>query len=233
MSSNSWGKIIDKFSDEDIKKGLTSFVNPFSMLVLEKNIKIAEGIDHWFMDGISLVNKINKAFGTKWERASFDDTSLAPKVFEFSKKNNLKIAIIGTMEAYISKAVSNIEKKFSVKVSYSRNGYFTTPEEKDEALNYIINNNIEVVVVGMGTPYQEQFLIELKNRNWNGYGFTCGGYLHQMAKSDNYYPAFFDKMNIRWVYRIIDEPKLLKRYAFYYPLFFLKLNKFIKQVNHN
>src|SRR5690606_30002301 len=163
-----------------------------------------------------------KLFYQNYERVSFDNTSIAPLVFRFVKDNNLKLAIIDTKEQHIRKAIRNVENNFSVKVSFFRNGYFGSPKEKSDCILSIIDKEIDVVVVGMGTPYQEGFLIELKNKGWNGYGFTCGGYLHQIAKNEKYYPPFFDRYNIRWLYRIIDEPKLIRRYGIYYPLFFIR-----------
>lgn len=207
-------------------RGLTSFINPYSMLVLKDHPDLAEGIDFWYADGISLVNSINKKLDKNIERYSFDDTSLAPVIFGFAKKNGLKVAIVGTKEEFIHDAVSNIISKYKVFVPYYRNGYFFDEKDRNVCFDKIKISEIDIVVCGMGTPYQEKFLIDLKNSGWDGYGFTCGGYLHQMAKKEDYYPEFFDKYNIRWVYRIMDEPKLFRRYFVDYPKFFFKFSLF-------
>jgi N-acetylglucosaminyldiphosphoundecaprenol N-acetyl-beta-D-mannosaminyltransferase len=220
MGLSSWKIIINKLNSFSLEKGITSFVNPYSMLVLKEHLDIAEEIDYWYVDGISLVNRINSDFNTNIDRFSFDETSLAPIVFKFAKDKGLKIAIIGTEEKYISIAVKNIESRHSINVNYYRNGFFTSTEEREECFAKVIKDKIDLVVCGMGTPYQENFLIQLKRKGWNGYGFTCGGYLHQIAKKENYYPSFFNKLNLRWLYRIIDEPKLVKRYFIDYPRFF-------------
>jgi exopolysaccharide biosynthesis WecB/TagA/CpsF family protein len=80
--------------------------------------------------------------------------------------------------------------------------------------------NPDIVVCGMGTPLQEQFLVDLQDTGWNGIGYTCGGFLHQTAGDIQYYPKWVDKYNLRWVYRIYDEPVLFKRYFGDYPKFF-------------
>ncbi|MEN2400550.1 WecB/TagA/CpsF family glycosyltransferase [Flavobacterium sp. MC2016-06] len=232
MEYKSWKIIIQKITNFEIKKGLTTFVNPYSMLLLKERNDIAEEIDHWYVDGISLVNKLNKYYKLKNNRFSFDDTSLAPIIFNHSRINNLSIAIIGTKEEYINKAVNAIEGKYNVKIAYARNGYFKD-YEKEDCINLLVKEKLDVVICGMGAPYQEIFLIDLKNAGWSGYGYTCGGYLHQIAKKKNYYPTFFDKLNIRWIYRIIDEPKLFQRYLIDYPDFFLKFHKFRKIYKSN
>ncbi len=228
MNNKSWNTIHSKLSlDFDLKKGITSFVNPYSMLLLEKQDATVNRVDYWHIDGSSLVNIFNWTLKKKFKRFSFDDTSLAPIVFAFAKENGLKIAIIGTKEEFIGTAVANIEKKHAIKVSYYRNGYFNTDTERTGCYNQIIDNKIDIVICGMGTPYQEEFLIGLTDSGWNGYAFTCGGYLHQTAQKADYYPPLFDKLNIRWIYRIIDEPKLFKRYFVLYPVFLVKFLFFI------
>lgn len=216
---DAWDIILSKIAKFKIKRGITSFVNPYSMLLLEQEKYIAEKVDYWYVDGTSLIIILKLFFKKKCTRQSFDETSIAPSVFHFAKENQLKIAIVGTKEEYIKNAVNNIEDKHDINVTYYRNGYFNSEEELNECYKIILSKEIDIVICGMGTPYQEQFLIGLVNKGWEGYGFTCGGFLHQSEKKANYYPNFFNKLNLRWVYRIIDEPKLIKRYTMYYSIF--------------
>lgn len=228
MHKKVWSTMFAKLHSFKFNKGLTSFINPYSLLVLKDHPELADGIDYWYADGISLVNVINKNLNKEIERYSFDDTSLAPIVFDFARTNSLRIAVIGTKEEFIHDAVANIKNKYNVDIAYHRNGYFSSETDRNTCFKEIKNNNIDIVICGMGTPHQEKFLIDLIKADWNGYGFTCGGYLHQMAKKEDYYPEFFNKHNIRWVYRIIDEPKLIRRYCIDYPTFFFKFSIFTK-----
>lgn len=217
--TNSWDNIINKLSAFSIAEGITSFVNPYSMLLLKNKPQVTAGVDHWYVDGISLVKLVQSVFKKPLERYSFDDTSAAPVIFSFVKEHNVPLAIIGTQKEFIADSVKTIEEKFGIRVTYYRHGFFANKEEIQQTIQEIIAKDIKVVVCGMGTPRQENFLLQLKDAGWKGYGYTCGGYLHQIAKKENYYPHFFDKYNIRWIYRIYDEPKLLKRYFIKYPQF--------------
>ena len=85
----------------------------------------------------------------------------------------------------------------------------------------------------MGAGKQEKFLLKLVNLGWGGLGFTSGGFFHQSAKRYNYYHAWIDQLNLRWLYRILNEPKLLWRYSvdylrfvfvFFYDLLVYKAN---------
>jgi len=219
----SWKVILSKTQKQHaINKGLTSFINPFSLLLLNRVSFKVEKINYWYIDGISLVYVVNFLFGKKLTRNSFDDTSIAPYVFKHAKDYNLRVALIGTEKHYIKNAVDVIELKYKIKVTYFRDGFIKSEQEKNDTFNEIMEKGIDVVICGMGTPRQEKFLIDLLDYGWNGYGYTCGGFFHQIAKKADYYPNWIDNYNIRWVYRIYDEPKLFKRYFVQYPIFFLK-----------
>lgn len=100
-----------------------------------------------------------------------------------------------------------------------RNGFFSSGEERQAAIQRILELNPDYLIVGMGTPLQEKFLVEVKEMGWRGIGFTCGGFIHQTAKGLNYYPRWMDWLHLRWLFRIWDEPKLLSRYLLQYPRF--------------
>ena len=92
-------------------------------------------------------------------------------------------------------------------------------DDSIKAIEIILALKPSIVVVGMGTPRQEQFLVDLKEAGYNGTGYTCGGFFHQTAGKMDYYPNWADKFHLRWLYRIIDEPKLFKRYTVDYSWF--------------
>ncbi|EMR02576.1 WecB/TagA/CpsF family glycosyltransferase [Cesiribacter andamanensis] len=219
--NHTWEEAFRKVQNFSITPGLNSFINPFSLLKLGDTDGVVQKIDHLYVDGISLVKFMQYFLGRKIERYSFDDSSIAPQVFRFVKEQNLPLAIIGTSQEKLEKSVAILEKRYGFRVAYYRNGFFENRQQRREVLEHIRHLGCQVVVCGMGTPLQEQVLIELSELGWRGYGYTCGGYLHQLATKEKYYPPFFDKLNIRWVYRIWDEPKLFHRYFVLYPTFAL------------
>lgn len=221
-----WNLAFNKVENFSIRRGVNSFINPFSILKLGETTNVVNQIDFLYVDGISLVSIVNRFLKKNVGRYSFDDTSVAPAVFEFVAKNNLRLAIIGTTESNLEKSVGILEQRYGFKVAFARNGFFKNEAEKQKVIEQLANENFDVVVCGMGTPLQEEFLIKLKHAGWNGYGYTCGGYLHQLATKEKYYPKIFDKLDIRWVFRIYDEPKLFSRYFILYPVFAYQFFKY-------
>ncbi len=201
------------------QKKLITFLNPYSYLLAREHIDLFSKFDNIYIDGIALV-KILKFFQlASVKRQSFDMTSLAPIIFNDAVKSSKSIYFIGTAPRVIDKAVENIQDSFpGLNIVGYRNG-FIKPEEKAEVFKNIILARPDIVICGMGTPLQEEFLLNLQDLGWEGTGYTCGGFLHQTANDVQYYPHWIDKYNLRWVYRIYKEPKLFQRYFWEYPKF--------------
>lgn len=211
---------------------LSTFLNPYSYILARRNIKLFDEFDRIYFDGIAL-STLYRITGRNIQRRSFDTTSLASIIFSLAEKNKKSVYFVGTEEKYIKDAVQNVLFAHpNLNISGMHHGYFSSKESKDECFREIINLKPDIVIVGMGTIRQEEFLVDLRSRGWNGLGFTCGGFLHQTAKAGvKYYPRLINALNLRWAYRIYDEPKLLKRYLFYYPFFVLLfLNDFISHL---
>lgn len=200
------------------KGRLITFLNPYSYLIGRSSLGLYTIFDNIGIDGILLVVLL-KCLGIRRERVSFDGTSLAPVIFRQCASHSMKIALIGGEDGVAKKAAEAVEFEYHCEglVKIIENG-FLTQDQRLQTQARIRDEHIDVVIVGMGAKLQEQFLSDLRASGWNGWGITCGGYLKQTAKmGTQYYPAWVDKFNIRWIYRIYDEPVLLRRYAFDYP----------------
>jgi len=215
---NFQGKLFQARDLDSILKsgGVVSFLNPHSYNVV-KLINGATAIDYWGIDGLSMV-LVLRIFGFVIDRSSFDFTSIADEVFQFISKNRKSIYICGSTEKNVNDFVAVLMKKYpNMNIVGFSNGFFSGID-KSQIINGIAILRPDVVLCGMGAGKQEEFFMELKNSGWSGIGFTCGGFIHQTASaSGKYYPDWVDRFNLRFVYRIFDEPRLLARYFFTYP----------------
>ncbi len=198
-------------------QSLNSFFNPFSYFFIRRKLDV---IDNWFVDGQFSVVCL-RSLGFNVTRTSFDMTSIAPFVFDYCVRAKKKVALVGAKENEINKAVAFLKDAFpGLNVVFFRNGYFSSDDELEETFLEIARLDPDFVVCGMGAGKQEEFLFRLRRNGWKGTGYTCGGFFHQTASSGlAYYPKWADKYHLRWLYRMIDEPKLVVRYMKYYPFF--------------
>ena len=202
-----------------------AFLNPYTYLKLRENPRTLEHFDQVHFDGISLC-RIYSWLGLKTvARRSFDMTSVAKDVFELAGRTGKRVAFVGTEEGVIDDAVETLQQTFSLNVAAKRHGFFSSEEEIRDYQRHLLDINPDIVIVGMGAVRQEKFLAQLQELGWNGTGFTCGGFLHQTAARLNFYPPVFDRLNLRWVYRIWKDPYVLQRYLLDYPKFLLLFAK--------
>ena len=226
-------RIVEKIIDTDSKSFLQqegmmySFLNPVSYLDALRNKELYCKMDGLFADGSLLVAAIKLCYGKKVERCSFDMTSLAPKLFEYAQKNKKTVYIVASKQKQVEKAVEFFRDRYQGIMIGFRNGYFADEKEQDEEAMRIVEKNPDFLIVGMGAIKQEEFLLRTKEVGYKGIGFTCGGFISQtamMSKEMNYYPAWIDKYNLRFLYRMCKEPHTRKRYmkaGFVFPVKFL------------
>lgn len=198
---------------------ITSFLNPYSYWVIRKYPELlGEPSFRYEYDGISLC-VLARLLGRKRSRVSFDDTSLAPEIFSEAARKGYQVILVGSKPGVAEEAGRILRRRHpELLVSFTHHG-FMSELERERVLSRCLT--ADVVVCSMGTPHQERFLLDLVKIGWRGNGYTCGGYLDQLVSSDgaSYYPSFVDALHIRWLYRVIREPRrLLYRYVFIYPV---------------
>jgi UDP-Gal:alpha-D-GlcNAc-diphosphoundecaprenol beta-1,4-galactosyltransferase len=165
------------------------------------------------VDGILLVLIFNKLLKIKrFNRISFDMTSLAPVVFKYAIDNRKSIYFIGSRTNEITNFVSNVKIRYpELAIKGFRGGYFSNGKERADSLLNIINSNADIVIIGMGCPLQDEYSLSLHEHGFKGTSYTCGGFFHQFQMELVYYPDFINKYHLRLLYRIIKEKYVLRR----------------------
>lgn len=203
-----------------------TFLNPVSYLEALKHKEIFEKMDGIFCDGKILAKSICLFYHKRVDRCSFDMTSLASEFFRYSEIHSKKIYFVASKQKELERAMRILGKVYpNLNIVGARNGYFRDDQELNDEVHKIVSLNPDYVICGMGVVLQEKFLVLLKSAGFKGIAFTCGGFVSQASKSSlNYYPRFFDKLNIRFVYRVIKEKHTRKRYLhalFLFPIKFV------------
>ena len=214
-----------------VEPGLTTFLNPHSYLLASDNEALFSQFDKIYCDGIFLVYFM-RAIGRKISRISFDMTSMAPVVFDQAVREGLSVCLVGGEEGIAQEAAEKFRREYpGLNITHIFSGFFVSNQHRDEVIDKIATDSPDIVIVGMGAILQEQFLVDLCSRNWRGFGYTCGGFFHQTAnKGIKYYPDLINRLHLRWLYRIFDEPYLFKRYLNSYPKFVCRFIKDLRGI---
>lgn len=191
-----------------------TYLNPVSYLTALENKKLFSQMDGIFADGGLLVKAIKLVYGKQVTRRSFDMTSMAPELFAYAAEHGKTVYIVASKQEQVEEAVEIFRERYpKVKFAGYRNGYFASEEEMAQEARQVTELNPDFLIVGMGALMQEKFLLKVKGAGYQGIGFTCGGFIHQTSKNEiDYYPAWVDKTNLRFVYRMWKEPHTRKRY---------------------
>ena len=191
-----------------------TYLNPVSYLTALDNKELFSQMDGIFADGGLLVKAIKLMYGKQVTRRSFDMTSMAPELFAYAAEHGKSVYIVASKQEQVEKAVEIFRERYpKVRFAGYRNGYFASEEEMNQEAKHITELNPDFLIVGMGALMQEKFLLKVKRAGYQGIGFTCGGFIHQTSKNEiDYYPAWVDKTNLRFVYRMWKEPHTRKRY---------------------
>lgn len=203
-------------SSEMLKKQgrIYTFLNPVSYLDALRQKELFSKYDGIFADGSLLVAAIKILYGERVARRSFDMTSVAPELFEYAQKAGKSIYIVASRQEQVEKAVSVFCSRYpGLNIIGCRNGYFNSEEEQETEAKHIVEINPDFLIVGMGAIMQEKFLLRVKKAGFTGIGFTCGGFIHQTSKDQiDYYPGWVDRLNLRFLYRMFEEPHTRIRY---------------------
>ena len=142
-----------------------------------------------------------------------------------------KIFLLGSMDGVADEAKAKINASVGRDIvvgAYSPSYGFEQKEEENKDIYKLINESgANVVVVGVGAPKQEKWIMKHKTQMpgvklWMGLGATIDFEAGKTKRA----PLFFQKFALEWFYRMCQEPKrMVKRYMWDDPIFFWYLLK--------
>ena len=92
----------------------------------------------------------------------------------------------------------------------NRNGYFNI-EDEEEIVMEINSTNPDVIFVGLGFPKQEEFIQRNKEKLKGKIIIGNGGVTDILSGLSRRAPDIFNKLNLEWFYRLLQEPSRIKR----------------------
>ena len=97
-----------------------------------------------------------------------------------------------------------------LRIAGALNGYLS-PEEMRGAVDEINASGAKILFVALGTPAQERWIAEHLPRLDVSVIQTVGGTLDTIAGRVKRAPRAWQKMNIEWLYRLLRDPRRIRR----------------------
>ena len=151
-----------------------------------------------------------------------------------AEKEGKSVFLLGAKEGVAKNAAKNLINRFpNLKICGIHSGYFSSEEEVD-IIAKIKRANPDILIVCMGFPRQERFVVKHKSELESIKVVAClGGALDVWSGRKKRAPKFIRNARLEWLWRTAIEPKRALRLAKSLPVLAFALgNKFQKNVNN-
>lgn len=208
---NKYFKLLENDLRHEHKRFIIT-VNPETLMLSEKDNELKEILDSkefsFVPDGIAVIKAARKVGISISERITGID--IAEYLLKLANKNKYSIYLYGAKEEVIESLISKIKKEYNnINIMGYSNGYV---KNKDKVMEEILKLKPDICMVALGIPHQEKIIYKYINKFKKGIFIGVGGSFDVLSGYKKRAPKIFIKLNIEWLYRIIKEPKRLKRF---------------------
>lgn len=119
--------------------------------------------------------------------------------------------LVGGRQEVIDETVAKLKTEFpEISIIGFRNGYLKSDEERQTLIEDVASKKPDVVFVAMGSPKQELLMEEMMQKHsaiYQGLGGSFDVYTGHVERA----PEWWVDHNLEFAYRLIKEPKRIKR----------------------
>ena len=204
-------------------------INPEMIMNAQKNeafFNILNSSDLNIADGVGV------KIALKFQRINLNHirgVDFSRELVKLASKNNYKIGFLGAKEEIINLAKENFLKEYpNLNFVYTRNGYF---ENENEIIQEIKSADPQILLVGLGSPKQEELISKLKDELRGCIMIGVGGSFDVFSGLTKESPKIWQKLGLEWLYRTICQPERFKRIFPVLPIFLIKciINSVLKK----
>lgn len=121
-----------------------------------------------------------------------------------------RVFYLGGKPGVAARAVERLRERYPRLVISTRHGYFS-PAENDDVLKEIAAFQPHLLMVGMGMPRQEHWVLDNLERIQANVILTAGACFDYIAGVIPTPPRWMGRMGLEWLYRLLSEPRRLWR----------------------
>jgi N-acetylglucosaminyldiphosphoundecaprenol N-acetyl-beta-D-mannosaminyltransferase len=204
-------------------KMLLSYLNPYSFTVIKTDPEYPSKLqqfDFVVCDGIGIQTAVAAVFKMTTPIISLDFYGMGKDYLSFAAERSMDLCLVGAEPGVAAAAAVSIGDQFPGMGSISSfNGFGNSPAR---AKQFILESNPSMVLAGLGMGKQESFLLDITASGWNGIGICVGGFFDKLANPQLKYPRWTERTNLRFLGRLIKEPRRMSKRYFIDYLPFIK-----------
>lgn len=119
--------------------------------------------------------------------------------------------MIGSTQDTIETTVARLRESFpQIRIVGYRNGYLSSPQERETLIDHVAALKPDYVFVAMGSPKQELLMNDMQARHsavYMGLGGSFDVYTGKVERA----PQWWCDHGLEWAYRLLKQPSRLKR----------------------
>lgn len=193
------------------KKRFVVTANPETLMIGVKNPEfdavLKQESTTIIADGIGVV-KAAESLGIKMG-GRVPGVELAAHLIHLCGVHAKSVYLFGAKEEVVQTLTARIIETEGDIVCGIQNGYVSS---LDDVKADILEKQPDVILVALGIPKQELFIDRVFSEAKRGIFVGVGGSFDVLSGMKKRAPAFFVKLNLEWLYRILKEPARFKRF---------------------
>jgi len=187
-------------------------VNPEICVAARSDHKLRQCLqsaDLGIPDGIGLVLASRLRGGHLRRRVAGIDLLLA--LLRLAAEDGKSVFFFGAADGVAEAAAAEAVKRFpGLCLAGTQHGYLL-PEELPEAAARIAASGAALVFVGLGSPRQEYFVADYGAGTGARLLMAVGGSFDVLAGIVRRAPRLYQKLGLEWLYRLVKQPRRLRR----------------------
>ncbi|MCY0876781.1 MAG: WecB/TagA/CpsF family glycosyltransferase [Firmicutes bacterium] len=159
-------------------------------------------------DGIGIV------LAAKWRGRPLPErvtgVELALRLLAAAAGHQWRVYLLGASETSLQGALEALRVRYPELLIQGRNGYFKAAEEAD-VVAAIQAFRPDLLLVGLGQPRQDVFIDRYRDQLAVPLAMGVGGTIDIISGTVERAPVWAQRMKVEWLYRLVREPKRLRR----------------------
>jgi len=169
---------------------------------------LLQNADYIAPDGIGIVSAANFLNTPLKQRVPGFELTLG--LLEIANRLKKRVYFIGGKEWIVENTVEKVSNQWpDIEITGYHHGYF---DHNDPAyIDMVKETNPDIVLVALGFPNQEKWGTSYLNETSQGIVMGVGGSFDVLSGNIKRAPNLVQKLNIEWLYRVVQNPKRYKR----------------------
>lgn len=197
-------------------------VNSINLSFGNESIKnLFSNFDIVHPDGFGVYLGLKILFGKKGPSNRMSGSDLYESLIQYGIEHNYNFFFFGDKDITLNQINSHYPK---LKIVDTQNGY---KFDSLALINKINQSNADILIVGLGTPKQEKWIVENKQSINSKVIIAVGDGIKVFSGTKKRGPKLLQIIGLEWLVRLFFDPKRLwKRYFIGIPLFIFRVIKF-------